>query len=312
MQTPIFSEKQKHSFKVMKILLTGSTGQLGREILKLKPKNIEVTKPNSNEFNLTNLNNCKKQIINLKPDWIINCAAYTDVEKAEKETKLSKQINSYAPKEFSRAINKIDSNLLHISSDYVFDGEQNTPYKEKQKTNSLSYYGYTKALGEELIAKNINNLEKASILRTSGLLGPMGKNFVITMLKLHAEKETINVVSDQIIAPTRSKDLAKAVWQIIKYKKSKKLPFIMHWSDAGFASWFDIANEIGNLGLKLGILKRKAIIKPIKSTDHTSIAKRPRYSLLDINQTSDLLEMKPLDWKVNLENILTEYKKINF
>lgn len=296
----------------MKILLTGSNGQLGREILKLKPKNFEVIKPNSDEFNLINLDNCKKQIINLKPTWIINCAAYTDVEKAEKETKLSKQINSYAPREFSKVINKIDSNLIHISSDYVFDGEQNRPYKENQKTNPLSYYGYTKALGEELIAKNINNLEKASILRTSGLIGPVGKNFVITMLKLHAEKETINVVADQISVPTRSKDLAKAVWQIIKYKKSKKLPFIMHWSDAGIASWYDIANEIGYLGLKLGILKRKAIVKPITAEEYISLAKRPKYSILDIKQTSDLLEMEPLDWKENLEYILQDYKRINY
>ncbi len=296
----------------MRILLTGSNGQLGREILKLKPKDIEVINPNSSEFNLRNLNNCKKQIFDLKPNWIINCAAYTDVEKAEKENKLSKQINSYAPKEFSKAINKIGSNLLHISTDYVFDGTQSKPYKENQETNPLSYYGYTKALGEKLIAKNINNLESASILRTSGLIGPEGKNFLITMLKLHAEKKTINVVSDQICAPTRSKDLAKAVWQIIKYKKSKKLPFIMHWSDAGIASWFDIANEIGNLGLKLGILKRKATVKPLKSEEYISLAKRPKFSILDIKQTSDLLEMEPLDWKENLEYILQDYKRINY
>ena len=292
--------------------MTGYNGQLGREILKLKPKDIEVINPNSSEFNLRNLNNCKKQIFDLKPNWIINCAAYTDVEKAEKENKLSKQINSYAPKEFSKAINKIGSNLLHISTDYVFDGTQSKPYKENQETNPLSYYGYTKALGEKLIAKNINNLESASILRTSGLIGPVGKNFLITMLKLHAEKKTINVVSDQICAPTRSKDLAKAVWQIIKYKKSKKLPFIMHWSDAGIASWFDIANEIGNLGLKLGILKRKATEKPLKSEEYISLAKRPKFSILDIKQTSDLLEMEPLDWKENLEYILQDYKRINY
>ena len=296
----------------MKILLTGSNGQLGQEIFKLKPKDIEVINPNSSEFNLTNLNSCKKQIFDLKPTWMINCAAYTDVEKAEKENKLSKQINSYAPKEFSKVINKIGSNLLHISSDYVFDGKQSTPYKENQETNPLSYYGYTKALGEKLIAKNINNIERASILRTSGLIGPVGKNFVITMLKLHAEKKTISVVADQICAPTRSKDLAKAVWQIIKYKKSKKLPFIMHWSDAGIASWFDIANEIGNLGLQLGILKRKAIVKPLKSEEYISLAKRPKFSLLDIKQTSDLLEMKPLDWRENLEYILRDYKRLNY
>ena len=132
------------------------------------------------------------------------------------------------------------------------------------------------------------------------------------MFKLHSEKKTISVVSDQICAPTRSKNLAKAVWQIIKYKESKKLPFIMHWTDAGIASWFDIANEIGNLGLKLGILKRKAIVKPLKSEEYISLAKRPKFSILDIKQTSDLLEMEPIDWKENLEYILRDYKRINY
>lgn len=296
----------------MKILLTGSSGQLGREIINLAPNNIELVAPKRNELNLSDLKMIENKIITEKPNWIINCGAFTDVEKAEKETELSKRINSHAPEAFTKALNKINSNLLHISSDYVFDGDQNRPYKENQKRNPLSHYGYTKALGEELISKNINNLDNATILRTSWLIGPLGENFVLKMLKLHSEKESISVVSDQISVPTRSRDLAKACWQIVRLKKSKKLPFIMHWSDAGIASWYDVAVEIGNLGIKLGILKKKAIIKPIKSQEYNSQAKRPRYSLLSTQQTAELLEMKPNNWKDNLERILIDFKSKNF
>ena len=296
----------------MKILLTGSSGQLGREIINLKPKNIELLTPKVYELNLSNLKNCENYIENEKPNWIINCGAFTDVEKAEKETELSKRVNSYAPEAITKAINKINSNLLHISSDYVFDGAQNKPYNENQKNNPLSYYGYTKALGEELIAKNIKNLEKATILRTSWIIGPVGKNFVIKMLKLHSERKYISVVSDQISAPTRSRDLARACWQIVKLKKAKKLPFIMHWSDAGIASWYEIAVEVGKIGINLGLLERKAKVKPIKSEEYPSLAKRPRYSLLNSHQSSELLEMKPRHWKDNLKEILKDLKSRNF
>ncbi len=296
----------------MKILLTGSTGQLGREIINLAPNNIDLITPKRNELNLSDVKMVENTIMIEKPNWIINCGAFTDVEKAEKETELSKRVNSHAPEAFTKALNKINSNLLHISSDYVFDGNQNRPYKENQKRNPLSYYGYTKALGEELISKNINNLDNATILRTSWLIGPVGKNFVLKILKLHSEREYICVVSDQISVPTRSRDLAKACWQIVRLKKSKKLPFIMHWSDAGIASWYDIAVEIGNLGIKLGLLKKKAIVKPIKSEEYTSLAKRPRYSLLSTQESAELLEMKPKHWKENLKEILIDFKSRNF
>ena len=176
---------------------------------------------------------------------LLNCGAYTQVDEAEKNILLSEKINGYAPAAFVEAINEINTNLLHISTDFVFDGNQNFPYKENQRRNPLSQYGSSKALGEELIEKKINDIEKVTILRTSWVISPIGRNFILTMLKLDSEKEIIKVVSDQISCTTSAGDLAKVCWRIIELKKKKKFPLILHWSDAGVTSWFDIDIAVG-------------------------------------------------------------------
>ena len=292
----------------MKVLLTGGSGQVGREILKSKPKEIEIICPPSDKLDLSDHWACKKIVEDHKPDWIINCGAYTQVDDAEKNILLSKKINGYAPAAFVEAINEINTNLLHISTDFVFDGNQNFPYKENQIRNPLSQYGSSKALGEELIEKKINDIEKATILRTSWVISPIGKNFILTMLKLHSEKEVIKVVSDQIGCPTSAGELAKVCWRIIELKKKEKLPFIFHWSDAGVASWFDIAVAVGELAKELGINKKEAIVLPINTSEYPTPAQRPKYSLLNTKNTSNLLKIKPIHWRKNLRDILIEYK----
>tara|TARA_B100001093_G_scaffold510011_1_gene575083 strand:+ start:9279 stop:10181 length:903 start_codon:yes stop_codon:yes gene_type:complete len=295
----------------MKILLTGSTGQLGKAILSTKPDNIDLLIPERKNFDLSRVESCKKIILKEKPDWIINCAAYTAVDKAEEEIELSKNINSYAPEAFAKCINEYNGNLLQISTDFVFNGEQNYPYLENQITNPINHYGYTKALGESLITKALKCKENGTILRTSWVISPIGNNFILTMLRLHSDKNFLNVVNDQIGAPTSSKDLAIVCWEIIKLKKAKNLPFILHWSDAGVTSWYDIAEAVGEIGIDLGILERKAKINPIKSIQYPTLAKRPKYSLLNTTNTSELLEKRPIHWRENLKRILIDYKKLN-
>ena len=207
----------------MRVLLTGSTGQLGYEIINSKPNGIEIYHPTRIELDLSDCESCERFVLEKKPEWIINTAAYTFVDQAERERDLAKNINSFAPWAFTKALNKIDCNLLHISTDYVFDGKQNKPYQESQATCPINYYGYSKALGEELIEKEINDKSRATILRTSWVISPRGRNFVLTMLKLHSEKDTINVVSDQIGSPTSANDLAKVCWKIIELKKKRKV-----------------------------------------------------------------------------------------
>ena len=292
----------------MKVLLTGGSGQVGQEIIKSKPDEIEIIYPCRKKLDLSDYSACKKIVKDNEPDWLINCGAFTKVDEAEKNILLSKKINGYALAAFVEAINEINSNLLHISTDFVFDGNQNFPYKENQIRNPLSQYGRSKALGEELIEKKINDTEKATILRTSWVISPRGKNFILTMLKLHSEKEYIKVVSDQIGCPTSTAELAKVCWRIIELKKKKKLPFILHWSDAGVASWFDVAVAVGEIAKELDINKKKAIVLPINTSDYPTPAKRPKYSLLNIQNTSHLLDINPVHWKKNLRNILIEYK----
>ena len=292
----------------MKVLLTGGSGQVGQEIIKSKPEEIEIINPCRKKLDLSDYNACKKIVEDHKPDWIINCGAYTQVDAAEKNILLSQKINGYAPASFVEAINKINTNLLHISTDFVFDGNQNFPYKENQIRNPLSQYGVSKALGEELIEKKISDLEKATILRTSWVISPVGKNFILTMLKLHSEKEIIKVVSDQIGCPTCAGELSKVCWRIIELKKKKKLPFILHWSDAGVASWFDIAVAVGELAKELGINKKEAIVLPINTSEYPTPAKRPKYSILNTKKTSKLLEVEPIHWRKNLKNILIEFR----
>ena len=292
----------------MKILLTGGSGQVGQEILKQKPSGIEILNVGRNKLDLTDSKSCIKTVLDLKPDWIINCAAYTQVDDAEKNIQLSRRINSDSPAAFTEAINKTSSKLLHISTDFVFDGNQNFPYRENQTRKPLSQYGASKALGEELIKKNIENIDNATILRTSWVISPRGKNFILTMLKLHSEKEFIKVVSDQIGCPTSTKDLAKVCWKIIKLKEEKKLPFILHWSDAGVASWFDIAVSVGEIAKELGINKKEAIVLPINTCEYPTPAQRPKYSLLNTKNTSDLLDIQAIHWRKNLRSILIEYK----
>ena len=295
----------------MKILLTGGSGQVGQEILKCKPKEIQIISPSKSTLDLSDYNACKKIVKDHKPDWIINCGAYTSVDGAEKDIELSFKINSFAPKAFVETINETSGNLLQLSTDYVFDGEQNFPYEVNQDKNPVSQYGKSKALGEELIEKNIKDIENATILRTSWVISPKGKNFILTILKLHSEKEYIKVVSDQIGATTSARELSKVCWKIVELKKKNKLPFILQWADAGIASWFDIAVAVGEIGIDLGILKKKAYVYPISSKEYPTLAKRPKYSLLNTSKTSKYLKIQANHWRENLVNILTEYKNSN-
>ncbi len=294
----------------MNILLTGGSGQVGQEIIKSKPEEIEIINPCRKKLDLSDYRACKNFVMDHKPDWIINCGAYTQVDDAEKNIQLSQKINGYALGAFVEASNETSTNLLHISTDFVFDGNQNFPYKENQKRNPISQYGSSKALGEELIEKKINDIQKATILRTSWVISPLGKNFILTMLRLHSEKEIIRVVSDQIGCPTSAKELAKVCWRIIELKKKKKLPFIFHWSDAGVASWFDIAVAVGEIAKELDINKKEAIVLPINTSQYPTQAQRPKYSLLNTQNTSNLLDINPIHWRKNLKNILIEYKNL--
>jgi dTDP-4-dehydrorhamnose reductase len=186
--------------------------------------------------------------------------------------------------------------LLHLSTDFVFDGRQGSPYTPHQPRSPLGVYGASKAAGEAaVLASPLLAAGRAHLLRTSWVYGPVGRNFCLTMLRLHAEKPEIGVVADQVGCPTATPTLAAACWRLIARAGAaavgagEPLPALLHWSDAGAASWYDFAVAIGELGLELGLLQRQARVKPITTADYPTPARRPSYSLLDCTASRAVL-----------------------
>jgi len=296
----------------MKVLITGSNGQLGMALLSSKPKNIEVIAPNSKEFNLLNIKDCKKFLIKIKPDWIINAGAYTAVDLAESEPNKARIINGEAPTELAKTIKQIGGKFLQISTDFVFDGNSKNPYLPSDEPNPINIYGKTKLLGERGIQEVLKETNQYFIIRTSWVMGPVGNNFALTMLNLHKSKENISVVSDQIGCMTSTLSLSNICWLIIKNNvEIDKKSSILHWCESGVSSWFDIASEIGNLALKLKLIEKSAKVKPISSEQYITKAKRPKFSLLDCKSTKELLNIENKYWRYSLYEILKEIQLRN-
>lgn len=295
----------------MNILLTGGSGQLGKSIQEINKQKIKIYAPNKKQFDLSKPKECFQKIIDMKPDLIINCGAFTAVDEAEDRPDICYRINAEAPKEMAKALRKTGGKLIQISTDYVFDGKQNFPYKHNHQKNPISIYGLSKSAGEDAIIDEFQNNENFCIIRTSWLMGPTGKNFALSILKLHSQKQEIKVVNDQIGSPTSTYSLAKIIIKIIENYKTfnnKKcyLDSIIHWSDQGFTSWYKLAFFLGKVGLELGLLKRNALVIPIKSNDYPYRAKRPMYSILDCKETETLLNIKGIHWEKSLYKMLKE------
>ncbi len=293
----------------MKVLVTGSSGQLGKEIVAQKPLSINLLLPKRNELDLSNKIICKNYIDFHKPDFIINSGAYTNVDLAEKESDLCYAINAEAPFIFANAIKEYGGNLLQISSDYVFDGRKNSPYETKDNRNPICSYGFSKAKCEEMIEEILTPTNQLVILRTSWLLGPEGKNFLLTMLNLHQTKNKLKVVSDQIGVMSSTFDLAKICWEIIiNWNLISRKQHIFHRTCLGVSSWFDIAIEIGNIATKYGILRNPAEVSPVKTIDYSTLAKRPKFSLLDCAGSNGINNIECKYWRDELENIILKIK----
>ena len=294
----------------MKILITGANGQLGKTLIEIfknrrSSKKIEVISTSRENMNLINEEECRNYIMNISPDWIINCAAYTAVDKAEKEQDLAFYINAKAPEIISKALKDTGGKLLQISTDFVFDGKKSTPYLPDSETNPINIYGKSKALGEENIQNVFELSDNYIILRTSWVISPIGRNFLLTMLKLHQDLESIKVVSDQIGCPSSTVEIGNACWEIINNIEPKSyLPRIIHWRNNGVASWYDLAHSIGEIAHEIGIINSSAKVIPISSNEFPTAAKRPSFSLLDISESVDLLSIQPEHWRSSVRKIL--------
>lgn len=272
-------------------LITGSNGQLGTELKSLLTNAIAA---DVNTLDITDAQAVKDFILKNNVDTIINCAAYTAVDKAEDEENLATKINVDGPRNLAQSGAK---RVIHISTDYVFDGTAHVPLTPYDKTNPVSVYGRTKLLGEKAV---YDNAPQAYIIRTSWLYSPYGNNFVKTMLKLGHEKRSINVVSDQIGTPTYAHDLALAIVALIDKTNDKTFAQkkIYHFSNEGVCSWYDFAANI----MKFSNLDCK--VNAIPSSSYPTKALRPFYSVLDKSDIKKDLGIEIPNWQDSLENCI--------
>lgn len=281
----------------MKIVVTGANGQLGSEIKHLpKVGDDHYIYCDIDEMDLSKPESIKSYLSEVSPDLIISCGAYTAVDKAEDEVELATKINSEAPKEIAIYCKNNGCRLIHISTDYVFDGKFDRPITEKDEPNPQSIYGQTKLDGEKAIQSILDN---AYIIRTAWVYSSFGNNFVKTMLRLGAEREELNVVSDQFGTPTWARDLANVILTIItEINKGNDQPGIYHYSNDGAISWFDFAVEI----MKLKNIACK--INSITTSEYPTRAERPRYSVLSKERINKCYSVHTSKWKESLQRCL--------
>lgn len=279
-----------------KILVTGATGQVGSELSVLSNlyRNYEWVFADRTKITLDNLELLQSQLDIIKPDIIFNCGAYTAVDKAECEKELAFKINHLAVKLIARYTKENNIKLIHISTDYVFDGFSSLALNEKAKTNPINVYGESKLAGEIACIKEN---PQSVIIRTSWVYSKFGNNFVKTMQRLMQERDEIAVVNDQVGSPTHAADLAKIMMIIIEF--SNWIPGIYNYSNEGEISWYEFALSIKELG------QYKCKVKGISSSSYPTPAKRPNFSLLDKTKIKTVYNLEIPNYKESLKKIFT-------
>ena len=284
----------------MKVLITGSNGQLGSEIKELASeyKNLECVFKDLPELDICDTKMLTTCIVDENINAVINCAAYTAVDQAEEDSEIAEQVNAKGVLNLTNALRKVNGKLIHISTDYVFDGNNFLPYEESDEVNPIGVYGNTKRTGELfVIGSDIDSI----VIRTSWLYSAYGNNFVKTMLRLGNQKKSIQVVSDQKGTPTFAKDLAKTCLDILSDASSTKISkkgSLYHYSNEGVTSWYDFASaimEISNIDCQ---------VIPIETKDYPTQARRPIYSVLDKSKIKSDFKVIIPHWRDSLTNCI--------
>jgi dTDP-4-dehydrorhamnose reductase len=286
------------------ILITGANGQLGNE-LKVASKKIfghDFVFTDIEKLDITDGDRTNEFIRKSRPDWIINCAAYNSVDRAEEEHEKAMMINGLAVRNISSVIRDSACRFIHMSSEYVFDGRSTVPYRESDKPNPLSAYGRSKAEGEKYALLHPGTI----VIRTSWLYSSFGNNFVRTILKLAGEQDSIKVVNDQVGTPTYAADLAHAILQIITSVNNHQIAFnagIYNFSNEGSCSWYEFAGAIiGEAGLKCRVI-------PVETKDYHSVAARPAYSVLSKVKITENYRIAIPHWRTSLAKCIKEIKR---
>ena len=284
----------------MRVLITGANGQLGGALQRTAPSWADINAIDVDDCDLTDLSMLTARLVVEAPELIINAAAYTAVDKAEADEALARAINSDAVATMVEAMAGTGGRLVHVSTDFVFDGTSTRAYLPDEARNPLSAYGRTKAEGED-------HLRPADLLvRTAWVYEAGGANFVRTMIRLMKEREELGIVADQIGSPTWATGLARTIWGLAE----KRASGTFHHSDDGAISWYDFAVAIGEEAHALGLLTRVPVIRPLTTAEYPTPARRPAFSLLDSSATRAFLGDAPVPWRENLRLMLKEEAKL--
>ena len=281
----------------MRILLFGKNGQVARSILEEAQSVHEITHLGSDKADLANPGIAQKAIADLRPEIVINATAYTAVDKAEEDESAANRLNAEAPAEMAKAAKEIGAHFIHISTDYVFDGKATAPYREDDLTNPLGVYGQTKLDGEDAV---LSAYPEAIVIRTSWVFSAFGANFVKTMLRLAGERDTLNIVNDQIGGPTAARDIAHAILTIAG-KKYRGAPGagLYHYQGTPSVSWAEFAGKI------FEIAGTMTTINPIPTKDFPTPAQRPLHTVLDCAKIERDFGLAPPDWRASLRSVMT-------
>ncbi|MGY6637344.1 MAG: dTDP-4-dehydrorhamnose reductase [Erythrobacter sp.] len=284
----------------MKVLITGAGGQLGGALQRTAPAGIDLNAIDVDDVDFTDDAMLRARLIAEAPDLLINAAAYTAVDKAENDEETAQAINADAVAIMAQEMSAQGGKLVHVSTDFVFDGTSSRAYRPDDARAPISAYGRTKAAGED-------HLRATDLLvRTAWVYEAGGANFVRTMIRLMKEREELGVVADQIGSPTWATGLARTIWGLI----AKGATGTFHHSDDGQTSWHGFAVAIGEEAHALGLIDRIPVIKPITTTDYPTPARRPAFSLLDCSATREFLGDTPVPWRTNLRLMLEQEKAL--
>jgi len=284
----------------MKVLITGAGGQVGRLLLETKPVGVEVNACARADLDIGDGEAVREYIGRHRPAVILNAAAYTAVDKAESEPEAAHRINAEGAGHLAAAARECGARLIHLSTDFVFDGASSVPYRSDSPANPLSVYGRTKRDGELAVLKALG--ARGTVVRTSWVYAASGANFMNTMLRVMRTNGAVRVVADQVGTPTAARSLAEVLWRIAA---EEGIGGIQHWTDAGVASWYDFAVAIAEEGAELRLLPPDIKVTPIATAEYPTPARRPSYSVLD-KRSLAAFGLTPMHWRQRLRTVLKE------